>query len=695
MSNVMPIAPQHKTLEAPEPLRRLPGWLIWRFEQFPNEPKPRKVPYYADGGKRHGANGSPTDRAKLTSFADARDAAARRGFDGVGLAMLADWGVTALDFDRCVDANGRLPPEIEAVVTDTYAEYSPSGQGVRAFVQGNLGNAKTDSKQDKIANRYGVETFNSTGFVTFTGRPLAITELLGNENTIAPANEATQALIRARLGAGRTERKDTDDPFFGFEPRLDLTIAQMEHLLQGLDASMSRDEWIRVGMALHHETSGDDTGFSLWDEWSANAHNYPGSEALQLQWESFDRREGSVGRPVTMASVIKMYQEAKAKEQNGVGPDEAFTAIAEKVKAELLDGAEPQGVRTPSDYAGRYKVESAASFSRRPSPPWLIKDLVPQADLVVLFGASGAGKSFVALDMGAAIARGVEWRGKRVRKGRVVIIAAEGGGGFAKRLQAYCQKHGIDADDLDIGIINATPSLMDRDDMSELVAAIVAAGGADLCIMDTFAQMTAGADENSAGEMGRALAHAKALKVATGATVMIVHHTGKDSTRGARGSTAIRGAADAEIEVAKLDTGRVIRTTKQKDADDGGEWGFALETMVVGFDADGDEVTSCVAVEADVPVAVQTTPQRGRAARPEYGKHESHILEIVYEQRGKGLSGMAMNDFVTLCADSLGVGEGVPISAKRQLVTRALTSLSRKKDPAVSVDQGGVYFIEN
>lgn len=691
MSNVMPIAPQHKTLEAPESLRRLPGWLIWRFEQFPGEPKPRKVPYYAEGGKRHGANGTPTDRAKLTSFADARDAAARRGFDGVGLAMLADWGVTALDFDRCVDSSGRLPPEIEAVVADTYAEYSPSGEGVRAFVQGALGNAKTDSKADKAQGRYGVETFSSTGFVTFTGRPLAITELLGNENTIAPANTAVHDLIQKRLGAGRLERRDQDDPFFGFEPRLDLTVPQMEHLLQGLDAAMGRDEWIRVGMALHHETCGDDTGFHLWDEWSATAHSYPGTEALQSQWESFDRREGSVGRPITMASVVKMYSEAKARSEGGVGPDEAFTAIADKVRAEILEGTTHEGVRTPSDYAGRYKVESAASFSKRPSPPWLIKDVLPQADLIVLFGASGAGKSFVALDMGAAIARGVTWRGKRVRKGRVVIIAAEGGGGFAKRLQAYCQHHMILPSDLDIGIVNATPSLMAREDMSELVAAIVAAGGADLCIMDTFAQMTAGADENSAGEMGRALSHAKALKVATGATVMLVHHTGKDSTKGARGSTVIRGAADAEIEVAKMETGRVVRTTKQKDADDGGEWGFALEQIQVGSDEDGDAITSCVIIDAEVPVAPAHQP-RGRELKPEYGKHEGHIVELLNEQRDKGLSEISMSEFVDMASLSMPGMASVAPSARRQLYSRSLNSLQRKKDTMFTLVGGNIVF---
>ena len=112
VATVSRIAPEHRALQAPEPMRELQGWLTWRYEQFPNEAKPRKVPYYADGGKRYGLQGSPNDRAKLTTFAAARDAAARRGHDGVGIALLSDWGITALDFDKCVDASGNIPAEI-------------------------------------------------------------------------------------------------------------------------------------------------------------------------------------------------------------------------------------------------------------------------------------------------------------------------------------------------------------------------------------------------------------------------------------------------------------------------------------------------------------------------------------------------------------------------------------------------------
>ena len=100
MGQVRSIAPHLRSLDAPEPLRALPGWLLWRLESYKDEPKPRKVPYYATGARRHGTQGSPEDRAKLVTFAAARDAAARGGYDGVGLALMPEFGVTALDFDK-------------------------------------------------------------------------------------------------------------------------------------------------------------------------------------------------------------------------------------------------------------------------------------------------------------------------------------------------------------------------------------------------------------------------------------------------------------------------------------------------------------------------------------------------------------------------------------------------------------------
>lgn len=677
--------PSHITppIEAPEPMRELRGWLVWRLEKNPDEIKPRKVPYYADGGRRFGQQGSPADRAKLTTFAAARDAAARRGFDGVGFALLPDWGITALDFDKCVSPSGEVPKEITDAIGLSYCEYSPSGEGIRAFVWGDLGNHKS------IANngQYGVETFSSSGFCTVTGNVLPHVELLDLENTLGGVTEAAKALCFQRFGA-TTKTADTDDFMAGREPRLGLSLEQVEGLLDSLDPDMTRDEWIRVGMAVHHETESSYDGFALWDQWSAQGGKYPGEEALQSQWDSFTRRQGPGQRQVTMASVIKMAKEAAS----GPASVSALEAKAKEVKEQFAGLPAITGIHTPQGFSGKFPVITAGEIARRPPGDWFIKGLLPKAELVVLYGASGSGKTFVALSLAAAIARGNDWRGLRTRKARVLYIAAEGGTGVGKRVEAYAKHHDINASDLEIGIITVPPNLMQKDDISELVASITASGGVDIIIVDTYAQTTPGANENSGEDMGLALANCRSLTAATGAMVLLVHHSGKDASRGARGWSGLRAAADAQLEVVRHDNGtRELKIDKMKDGDDGLSWGFKLEIIDIGIDRDGDPITSCVVIEAEVPVPEAKGAAQKKERGPRYGAAERHVLEMV-EVEYAGAPRAPYTQFVEKCASELPEPGPGKRDTRRYTVQRAIKNLTRKEDGALALDGGYVIF---
>ena len=692
MPNVAPIAPQHRSIEAPEELKALPGWLIWRYEQHPGEAKPRKVPYYVEGGRRFGQQGSAQDRAKLTTFAMARDEAMKRGFDGVGFALMPDWGITALDFDKCVGPDGSLPPEITSIVSNTYSEYSPSGEGIRAFVKGNLGNHKSYAEGD----RYGFETFNTNGFVTITGRQTPVCELVGNDNRIAEASQKVIDLCETRFAAstGNVGADDPADFMIGHEPKVGLSIGQIQELLGAIDPDVSRDDWIKVGMALHHETEGGDDGFELWLDWSENGHKFPGQESLQSQWESFDRRVGNGHRQVTMATVIKLAKQAggtlSANPTQAASVDE-LKQVAEKA-AETVAALRLAGVQTPADFDGRFPVITAGNLTRRKPADWLIKRVLPQADIVVLFGASGSGKSFVGIDLLAAVAQGIPWRGLKTKKGRALIIAAEGGGGVGKRFEAYCRHHELNADDLDVGLIIAPPNFMLKDDIAELVKAVIAAGGADVIMVDTYAQVTPGANENAAEDMGLALANARALGEATGALIILVHHSGKDAHRGSRGWSGIKAAADAELEVIKHENGqREIRITKMKDGDDGLSWGFKLEIIEVGLDDDGEVITSCVAIEAELPKPEADDKPRKGVKR--LGRVEAHIVETVETQIDPFTADMVMADFIQLCVDGMPAPEPNKRDVRRQDVQRALKSLLKGVDAPLLLKDGKIIFM--
>jgi len=120
-----------------------------------------------------------------------------------------------------------------------------------------------------------------------------------------------------------------------------------------------------------------------------------------------------------------------------------------------------------------------------------------------------------------------------------------------RRLEAYARHHSIDLMDVPIQVIDGAPNLLTTLDTAEIGTSVKAMGGADLIILDTLAQATPGGNENSSEDMGLALANCKTLAKATTATVLLVHHSGKDASRGARGWSGIKGALDAEIEVSR------------------------------------------------------------------------------------------------------------------------------------------------
>ena len=114
-------------------------------------------------------------------------------------------------------------------------------------------------------------------------------------------------------------------------------------------------------------------------------------------------------------------------------------------------------------------------------------------------------------------------------------------------------------------------------------------------ILEIFFQKQPTTDQKlKVKEMGRALSNLDIIRQATDATIMIIHHAGKDLTRGLRGWSGIRAAADAEIEVSGGGDNRLFKVTKMKDGDDNIQLGFRLDTLIVGTDSDGDGETSCV-----------------------------------------------------------------------------------------------------
>lgn len=276
--------------------------------------------------------------------------------------------------------------------------------------------------------------------------------------------------------------------------------------------------------------------------------------------------------------------------------------------------------------AVRYAWSGDSKFSAGAPMGWIVKGVIPRGELGVIYGPPGSGKTFFALDLAMAIALGEAWCGRKVNKGRVGYIAAEGAGGFRNRIQAYRIQREVGADTDILQVLAAVPNLLERQDVIDLGNSIIRMGGLEVLIYDTLARGTTGGDENSAQDMGLAIANCRTLHDVTGAMVILIHHSGKDATRGARGSNAILGAVDVEIEVSRFDDNRTARVSKLKDGEDGVEFGFKLHVVPLGVDEDGDAVSSCVVEHGAV------APRKAKEKR--MGDNEQRVWHTVLELQG-------------------------------------------------------------
>jgi hypothetical protein len=242
-----------------------------------------------------------------------------------------------------------------------------------------------------------------------------------------------------------------------------------------------------------------------------------------------------------------------------------------------------------------YTFLTTEELKQLPPTKWRVKGLFPDQGLASIYGPSGSGKSFLALDLMAAIVRGTSFYGSKTNPCPVVYVALEGTGGIARRIEAYETHHNITFPRT-FRVVTDMLSLFNSE--AKIFAAAVKEAGLDVgvIVIDTLAQSAPGSDENSSADMGRIISNAQLLQRETNGLVVLIHHTGKDASRGARGHSSLFASLDAAIEVKRPTRGREWHRAKVKDGEDGVVTSFRLEHVVLGTDEDGDEISSCVAV---------------------------------------------------------------------------------------------------
>ena len=310
------------------------------------------------------------------------------------------------------------------------------------------------------------------------------------------------------------------------------------------------------------------------------------------------RERDPSARLVVVPDVGKEAQaQAIAKEVNGlcVTMPDGWVKNSDVNDLALRDGMDVLEVllssaSEPPKPEPRYKLLGSADLHALPPLQWRVRGVLPADGLAGLYGPSASGKSFLALDMAAAIAEGSRWFDCRVESAPVVYAALEGEAGFKLRAQAW-EAHKGRTLPAGLSMVLQPFKLTEPDDVRDM-AAVVPAGA--VVFLDTLNRAAPTADENSSKDMGEILEAAKRLQTLIGGLVVLVHHTGKDATKGLRGHSSLFAAMDAAVEVSRDGDRREWKVAKAKDGADGDAHPFRLEVKTLGIDLYEEPITSCV-----------------------------------------------------------------------------------------------------
>jgi hypothetical protein len=337
--------------------------------------------------------------------------------------------------------------------------------------------------------------------------------------------------------------------------------------------------------------------YQLWRSliWAVSSLNWNEGPRILLEWSQQSESHWTYDRFVKteneLSQLISKYDPnrqpkitiatliAEAK-NNGWTPASPFNDVSH-----LND--------TPSEsiQISKYSPLGRDQLMALPKLKWRVKGIFPDTGIAAIYGPSSSGKSWLAIDMAANICLGEDWFGYKCNKADVLYLCLEGSAGFSNRIRGWevgrskklPQEFKVIFDDFDL-----TNAL----DCKELLKVVPENS---VLIVDTLNRATSGKDENSSIDMGLILKGAKYIEQEKNVLVVLVHHSGKNQTKGLRGHSSLVAALDASILLQhnkKLDTRKWL-LEKSKDGDGAKHHGFRLKSELIGKDDEDADVTSC------------------------------------------------------------------------------------------------------
>lgn len=555
-----------------------------------------------------------TDSRNWTSFQDAERYAYARGM-WVGFCFASGGGLTCIDLDNKADllADPQTYAENQARMQsmyrfyDTYIEQSKSGNGLHIILQGEIGTGR---------RRDNVEVYSQERFIIITGdvqkaRPLMqaqglldslVSQMTASQTEHIALEEVppveSDAELAARIFKSKSSAKfealiapnwheqlnpNTGAPYGEDPSRADLSLVT----LLGFFTPSNGQIWSMFKQtALGQRTKNGQERHPSYDRFLVHtikeARAYLASDAARHE------------APDLVAGAANMLEQFKEKQQAELAAQAA--KIEDPAQSAALNWRPESEHQIVSKY--QFHFQKPHEIVAEKPMEWALENVFAKQSVNAIYGWSGVGKSFVALDLMMAVAEGCEWFGHETEQMHVSYLALEGGEGMRNRLEAYRIGRGVEYRlPMNFDIFRGKFDICNPEHVSAMIYQRQQAGmTGGMFVIDTFAKATLGKDENSAQDMGQAIQMAELIKNELQACVVIVHHSTKPNAEtgiagGLRGSGAIQAGIDGVIQVAKRERKeddrvilekRFMLMDKVKEGADAGYKEFALNVVKIG-----------------------------------------------------------------------------------------------------------------
>lgn len=319
----------------------------------------------------------------------------------------------------------------------------------------------------------------------------------------------------------------------------------------------------------------------------------------------------------SLGARLTEFLDAEQK-RDGVSEERAKFAAAGEVPPPEAYAEEPQAngrtrrdAATASVTAAPRKLQGIIFADMKPhlADGYLIKGVFARSGIAAIIGPPSSGKTFLAADLAVHIAGNRPWRAHNVRGGALVYAALEGPVSAENRFCGARENRNLPLS-IPLRLTAGPVNLRDPVDVALLLEFIretetIFGKKVVAIFVDTLSRAMAGGDENHPDDMGALIVGADKLRLATDALVILVHHLGKDESRGARGHSSLKGALDTEIEVIARGPVRIATVTKQRDLPDGARFAFRLGVVTLGLDDEREPVTTCIVEHIETPSAAR------------------------------------------------------------------------------------------